>query len=80
MQETIADDGSVAAFQIAEILAFSGDRDRAFEWLERAFEQRDAGLTSTIGNRFLEKLHADPRWPAWLTTLGLQAPGNPEDN
>jgi len=74
----IADDGSVAAFQIAEVLAFSGDRDRAFEWLESAFEQRDAGLTSTIGNRFLENLHTDPRWPDWSTTLGLQAHGGDE--
>jgi TolB-like protein/cytochrome c-type biogenesis protein CcmH/NrfG len=73
MQEMIEQDGSVAAFQIAEILAFGGDRDRAFEWLDRAFQQRDPGIASSVGNRFLENLHADSRWPDWLSRLGLPA-------
>jgi TolB-like protein/Tfp pilus assembly protein PilF len=73
LQDMIADSGSVAAFQIAEILAFGGHADRAFEWLERAHGQRDAGLASMIGNRFLENLHSDPRWPEWLSRLNLPA-------
>src|SRR4030095_204639 len=40
--ETFMDD---AAWQIAEALAFRGERDRAFEWLERACVQRDAGMS-----------------------------------
>ena len=33
-----------AALQIAEVYAFQGNHDEAFDWLDRAFEQRDAGL------------------------------------
>ena len=33
-----------AAFQIAEIYAYRGETDKAFEWLERAYKQRDGGL------------------------------------
>jgi hypothetical protein len=37
----IAEDSAIAAFQIAEILAYQGDVERAFDWLERAREQQD---------------------------------------
>lgn len=82
LQVMIDEYGSTAAFQIAEVLAFGGKADRAFEWLERAWGQRDPGLSSTIGNPFLESLHADPRWPEWLLRIGLrpdrQDGGDPE--
>jgi TolB-like protein/lipopolysaccharide biosynthesis regulator YciM len=72
LQAMIEEYGSTAAFQIAEIFAFSGEVERALEWLERAQAQRDPGLSSTIGNRLLESLHADPRWPEWLLGIGLR--------
>ena len=31
------------AFQIAEVYAFRGEANRAFEWLKRAYVQRDTG-------------------------------------
>ena len=34
-----------AAYQIAAVYAFRGEADRAFEWLDRAYAQRDGGLT-----------------------------------
>ena len=36
-----------AAYQIAEVHAFRGEADLAFEWLERAYDQRDGGLSRT---------------------------------
>ncbi len=33
-----------SAFQIAEIYAYRGETDKAFEWLEVAYNQRDGGL------------------------------------
>jgi len=68
----VADHGQDAAFQIAEVLAFRGETDLAFEWLQRAREQRDGGLAEVIGNHFLENLHADPRWPELMESLGHQ--------
>jgi tetratricopeptide (TPR) repeat protein len=66
--ETFAD---IAAYQIAEVHAYRGDKDRAFEWLERARRQRDAGLAGMRRDPLLENLHGDPRWNSFLHTMGL---------
>ncbi len=71
LQQMIAEDGGHAAYQVAEILAFNGDNDRAFEWLQRAIEQKDGGMGEVIGNYFLRNLHTDPRWKVMLSSLGL---------
>jgi len=60
-----------AAYQIAEVCAVHGDADRAFEWLERAYVQRDAGAAWTKVDPYLRSLHADPRWDAFLRKMGL---------
>ncbi len=61
-----------AAFQIAEIYAFRGDRDKAFEWLARAFAQRDGGLTEMKGDPVLKNLEPDPHYPALLRKMRLR--------
>ena len=60
-----------AAYQIAEVYAYRGDKDRAFEWLERARRQRDRGLVSMRRDPLLANLKGDPRWNAFLHTMGL---------
>jgi TolB-like protein/tetratricopeptide (TPR) repeat protein len=60
-----------AAYLIAEVYAYRGDKDRAFEWLERARRQRDGSLGFMRCDPFLAKLHGDPRWIAFLHTMGL---------
>jgi serine/threonine protein kinase/tetratricopeptide (TPR) repeat protein len=52
------------ALQIAALHATRGDADRAFEWLERAYDQRDAGLSQMQQEPTLRPLHGDPRWAA----------------
>ena len=66
---------SEAAVQIAEIKAYSGAADEAFEWLDRAVAQRDPGVSALIGNPLFENLLEDPRWPALLKRLGFPEPG-----
>ena len=68
LTESFAD---VAAYQIAEVHAYRGDKDRAFEWLERARRQRDGGLAGMRRDPLLANLHSDPRWNAFLRTMGL---------
>ena len=63
--------GKAGAFQIAEACAFLDDRDRAFEWLDRAFEQRDPGLVTIQGRPLLRNLERDPRWRSLLEKLRL---------
>jgi adenylate cyclase len=60
-----------AAYQIAEVHAYRGDKDKAFEWLERARRQRDGGLPSLRKDPLLTNLYDDPRWNAFLRTMGL---------
>ena len=60
-----------AAYQIAEVYAYRGEKDRAFEWLERARRQRDPGLGSLRSDPFLAHLQEDPRWIAFVRTMGL---------
>jgi TolB-like protein/Tfp pilus assembly protein PilF len=60
-----------AAYQIAAAHAFRGEADLAFEWLERAFDQRDGGLADIKGDRLLRGLVGDPRYKAFLRKLKL---------
>ena len=60
-----------AAYQVAEVYAYRGDKDQAFEWLERARRQRDGGLAGMRRDPLLANLKTDPRWNAFLQTIGL---------
>ncbi len=71
LDQLMEDSGDEAAFQVAEVLSFQGDVERAFEWFERAYDQKDGGMAEIIGNQFLVNLHDDPRWEEMLEHLGL---------
>jgi tetratricopeptide (TPR) repeat protein len=60
-----------SAFQIAEVYAFRGESDKAFEWLERAYAQRDTGLPVLKGDPLLKSLERDPRYAAFLKKMRL---------
>jgi TolB-like protein/cytochrome c-type biogenesis protein CcmH/NrfG len=59
------------AYQIAQVYAFRNQSDEAFEWLERAYAQRDSGLIYTKVDPLLKNLHSDPRYAAFLKKLNL---------
>ena len=59
------------AFEIAQVYAFRNQTDKAFEWLDRAYAQRDPGLMSTKIDPLLKSLHNDPRFAALLKKLNL---------
>ena len=60
-----------AAYQIAEVYAWRGEKDKAFEWLERAYRQQDGGLTAIKIDLVLQSLRSDPRYAAMLRKLNL---------
>jgi TolB-like protein/Tfp pilus assembly protein PilF len=60
-----------AAFQIAEVYAFRGEADEAFEWLDRAYAQRDAGLSELKGDPLLRSLESDPRYATFVKKMHL---------
>lgn len=71
LKEYINKYGDVWAYQISEAFAFKGDIDMAFHWLERAYEQRDSGLTNMKIAPYLASLHDDVRWRPFLSKIGL---------
>ena len=60
-----------ASYQIAQVQAFRGETDRAFEWLEHAYEQHDPGLSYLKTDPFLRGLRPDPRYAALLRKMKL---------
>jgi len=71
LSELVENYQDVAAYQIAEVFAYRGEVDRAFEWLERAYAQRDSGLSQIKGDPHLKRLGSDPRYPAFLEKMRL---------
>ncbi|HET9952157.1 MAG TPA: protein kinase [Candidatus Eisenbacteria bacterium] len=73
LRELIERRASDSAAQIAEVYATRGESDAAFEWLERAYLQRDSGISDSKSNSELRPLHGDPRWSAFLRKMGFEA-------
>ena len=71
LRELIAKYHEGGAYQIAEVYAFRNQSDEAFEWLDRAFAQRDSGLVGTKVDPLWKSLHHDPRFAALLKKLRL---------
>jgi TolB-like protein/DNA-binding winged helix-turn-helix (wHTH) protein len=63
--------GEYYAMYIAEAHAFRGEKDRAFEWLDRALAQRDLGLFFIKQEVLFASLEDDPRYRAFLRKMKL---------
>jgi hypothetical protein len=51
-------------------LAFRGEANRAFEWLDKAVAYHDGGLAEIGDSPPFAKLRQDPRWLPVLRKLG----------
>jgi serine/threonine-protein kinase len=60
-------------YQIAQAYAVRGETDKAFEWLQIAFNNHDGGMLSIGVDPLLRGLHDDPRYKTLLAKLGLPA-------
>ena len=63
--------GYVSAYLTAVIYAGLGEKDRAFEWLEKAFNERAEFLIYLKTDPRLETLRTDPRFLDLLRRIGL---------
>lgn len=73
LQLLIARYGHVLPYQAADVYAWRGENDRAFDWLERAYTLHDASFMYLEFDPLLRGLHADPRFAALLARLSLPA-------
>jgi TolB-like protein len=63
--------GEEGPFQVAEVYAFRGEIDEAFQWLERAREVGDPGLTELLTSQTLPAMYEDSRWPVFVRKAGM---------
>ena len=61
----------VSPYTIATIYAGLGDKDQAFKWLERAFEERDIWLMNLKVDPVLKALRSEQRFENLLRRMGL---------
>jgi len=59
------------AYQISCVYASRNDPDRAMDWLERAYQQHDAGLISMLHDPMLRNLERGSRFQALLRKMHL---------
>jgi serine/threonine-protein kinase len=68
--------GGGAPFQIAEVYALRNDAKATFEWLDRSWSNRDAGIGQLLFDLFILRFKDDPRFAAFCRKVGLPVPGN----
>ena len=71
LQAQVAQWAETGAFFVATTYAYRGDHDRALEWLERAYRQKDATLDEIVGEPLFGSLADDPRFKAFLRKMKL---------
>jgi len=71
LDELIGKYAQTMSYPIAYALAYRGEADRAFEWLDKAVKYRDPALGLIAVHQMLNSLHSDPRWLPFLRKLGM---------
>jgi tetratricopeptide (TPR) repeat protein len=74
---TLVKKGGGAPVSVAGAFAEAGDRDRAIEWLERAYTAREPGLLHVPASVAFESLRDDPRFQDLLRRVGIRMPPQP---
>jgi serine/threonine-protein kinase len=70
LKERLKED-TVGVYEVALIHAGLGEEDQAFEWLTRAYEQRDKGLLYLKIDLPLDPLRSDPRFQDLLRRMNF---------
>ena len=67
----LSDKGTIPTFSIAWIYTSLEERDKAYEWMERAVDENDPLIMWIKSDPMFKRLEADPRYNKLLNTLGL---------
>jgi hypothetical protein len=73
LAELIEKDRNFLAYQIAEVYAWRGESDKAFEWLQVSLDNHDTGTLSLLINPLMRGLRHDPLYSGMLAKIGLPA-------
>ena len=69
--ELIANSREGLAYQIAQVYAVRHEIDKAFEWLQIAFDNHDGGMTSFLVDPLLRDLRNDPRYKTLFAKMNF---------
>ncbi len=69
--ELIAKHRSVLAYQIAEVYAWRGETNKAFEWLQISLDNHDTGMLSLLINPLMRGLRHDARYNGLVAKIDL---------
>ena len=61
----------VSPYEIAQVHARLGDRERVFSWLEKAYMERDSGIVALKVEPAFQGLRSDPRLQNLVKRIGL---------
>ena len=59
-----------ASYNIAYNYALRGEADKAFEWLDKAVQYQDGGLSEIVYEPLFDKIRGDSRWLPFLRKIG----------
>jgi TolB-like protein/Flp pilus assembly protein TadD len=62
----------IRPYLFAKIYASLGEIDRAFEWLEKAYEEHDVSLSFMLSDETLVMLHSDQRYNRLVKKINLE--------
>jgi TolB-like protein/tetratricopeptide (TPR) repeat protein len=71
LQALVAKSAATDAYYVAMNYAYRGDHDLTFQWLERAYEQRDQGFREIVGEPLFRNVAQDARFRAFLRKMNL---------
>jgi serine/threonine-protein kinase len=71
LADLIANSRDSLAYQIAQVYAVRQEVDKAFEWLQIAFDNHDGGMPSLLVDPLLRGLRDDPRYKNLVAKVGL---------
>ena len=75
LQKLIEQAAELSPVSISLVYAFTGDVEKMFEWLDRAYQQREPTLASTISSYpFFQRYYSDPRFVALCHKIGMPVP------
>jgi TolB-like protein len=58
-------------YQIAQVYAFRGEKDKALEWLQISFDNHDTGTLAILVDPLLRDLRDDPRYKALVAKMNF---------
>jgi TolB-like protein/Tfp pilus assembly protein PilF len=74
LETLIKKDADGSAFQVAEVYGLRNDAKSTFDWLDRAWSNRDPGISQVLWDPFILRYRNDPRFAAFCRKVGLPMP------